>query len=78
MKILEPRLIQEYRCDFCNTKFRSKYYCELHEDKCYKNPNRNCPVCENNGSFDDGNLWGEMRDCYACERAKEMGGKSYI
>ena len=75
MKTLKPRMIQEYRCDYCNKKYRMKTACEKHERVCYKNPNRDCNMCEGNGTISE--YQGEI-DCYACKTAAERGGKCYI
>jgi len=39
---------QKYKCDFC--KYRSvKHRVEIHEKRCYRNPNRFCDFCKNDG-----------------------------
>lgn len=41
------KTLQKYKCDFC--KRRSvKSAMERHEKVCWRNPNRICPLCENN------------------------------
>lgn len=37
-----------FRCDFC--RFRAtRHTVEIHEGRCYKNPNRFCDYCNNKG-----------------------------
>ena len=86
MITLQPRTIQEYQCSFCSRRYLTKGRCALHEDKCYRNPNRNCPTCDNTGWESWDTLGPELgvipdgdgRDCERCKIAKEAGGKSYI
>lgn len=83
MKILEPRTIQEYLCEYCHHKpFLRKSACTAHEDKCFRNPKRNCPTCKNTGKIDEvmnNGHWGtQNKDCPHCETATTLGGKSYI
>lgn len=68
--------IHKYKCDYCSRNYRIKSACAEHEDKCYKNPNRNCPMCDNEG----GEFWqGAMvQPCSFCNTAEELGGKSYV
>jgi len=39
---------QRYKCDFCK-KRSTKHNMELHEKRCFRNPNRYCDYCENKG-----------------------------
>ena len=44
----EVKVMKRYKCDFC--KRRSiKSVMELHERRCFRNPNRFCDYCENQG-----------------------------
>lgn len=77
MKELEPILRKRFRCDYCNRLYYSRSACASHEDKCFKNPERNCPMCENKGG--DFNYDGRMASiCSFCMTASEQGGKSYV
>lgn len=88
MKELKPLLRHRYLCDFCKHKvYFMKSACQSHEDKCYKNPNRNCPTCQNTGveqhDILDPVTLGVIPDgreevCSACKIAAVAGGKSYI
>lgn len=85
MKTLKPILHNRYRCEFCNHKiYFSKSACEEHENKCYRNPNRNCITCDNTGTeyyvtFDLRMKPTEKgKDCSSCMIAQKIGGKSYI
>lgn len=42
----EVRTQQKYKCDFCK-KQGTKSRMELHEQRCFRNPNRFCDYCEN-------------------------------
>lgn len=83
MKELTPITLPRCYCDFCKHKvFHNKSACIRHEDKCYKNPNRNCPTCNNEGRIDEvmnnGYMGHRNLNCYSCEIAQKVGGKSYI
>ena len=86
MKKLRPLTIQRYKCDFCNKKTRGMKWMNYHESRCYKNPNRTCDVCSDEGTefFHTLGSGGGVipdsieKDCSACTIAKEFGGKSYI
>jgi glutaredoxin len=41
--------IQKYKCDFCK-KRSIKRVMEVHERRCFRNPNRYCDYCENKGT----------------------------
>ena len=83
---LKPLTIQRYKCDFCNKITRGVKYMNNHEYRCYKNPNRTCDVCSNEGveflhtlGHNGGVIPDSIeKDCSACTIAKECGGKSYI
>jgi hypothetical protein len=88
MKQLPTKTIvrTQFKCDYCSRIYVRKSACIEHEDKCYKNPNRNCPTCDNTGTefFDAlGENLGvipdaDSRDCESCKIAEMLGGKSYI
>lgn len=44
------KTIQRYQCDFCK-KRSVKHVIELHEKRCYMNPNRFCDKCNNTGKY---------------------------
>jgi hypothetical protein len=64
-----------FRCDFCS-KTLTKSAMERHEEICYKNPERKCPICED-GS---GCVWvagdgitepAYYEDCQICSTIKQ-------
>jgi hypothetical protein len=83
MKILKPA--PRYKCDFCKRTYIVRQACVEHENKCFFNPNRNCPTCSNEGvemlAILGANLGvipdGDERDCLPCMIAEQHGGKSY-
>jgi len=42
------KTIQRYKCDFCK-KILTKYHMEIHEKRCFRNPDRYCDFCDNKG-----------------------------
>lgn len=44
----EVKTQKRYKCDFCK-KRSVKRVIELHEKRCFRNPNRFCDFCENKG-----------------------------
>ncbi len=44
----EVKTQKRYKCDFCQ-KRSVKRVIELHEKRCFRNPNRYCDYCENQG-----------------------------
>lgn len=42
------KTIQRYQCDFCS-KRSTKSVIAIHEKRCYRNPNRFCDFCQNEG-----------------------------
>lgn len=44
----EVKTQKRYKCDFCK-KRSTKAVMDLHEKRCYRNPNRFCDFCENKG-----------------------------
>jgi hypothetical protein len=84
MKELKQVTYNQFKCDFCSRIYRTKLGCMEHENKCYRNPNRNCPTCDNTGTRffvalgSNGGAIEEDEICPSCLIAKEAGGKSYI
>jgi len=73
-----------YKCEYCNYIRLSTELVLEHEKICYKNVNRDCPICDNQGvEFygvigTNGGYVEEEKPCTACRRALEVGGKSYL
>ena len=44
----EVKTQKRYKCDFCS-KRSVKRAMEIHEKRCFRNPNRFCDFCENAG-----------------------------
>lgn len=42
------KTMQKYKCDFCQ-KRSTKSVMEIHEKRCFRNPNRFCDYCQNKG-----------------------------
>lgn len=42
------RTQQKFKCDFCK-KRSVRHVIELHEKRCFRNPNRHCDACDNTG-----------------------------
>lgn len=42
------KTLQKYKCDFCK-KRSVKSAMEKHEKRCFRNPNRYCDYCDNQG-----------------------------
>lgn len=73
------RKVQRYRCDYC-AKTLTRKAMERHEEICFKNPDRKCPMCEDGG----GRIWvaGDGKtepayyvDCDICKSMEEAGGQ---
>ena len=59
---------QRYKCDFCK-KRSIKSVIELHERRCFRNPNRFCDFCENKGyTMETENYTDFKQDCHYCSR----------
>jgi len=76
-------LKERYKCEYCNYIRLSTELVLQHETICYKNADRNCPICSNEGVefINVGGLGGYVegeKPCTACEKAKLKGGKSYL
>ena len=65
MRLVKQR--PKYRCDFCRHT-STKEAMEVHERRCWKNPNRYCDACENTGRvvIDEGMGLTGYVDCWAC------------
>lgn len=60
------------RCKFCDKKYRTPKGLEAHEKICYRNPERECPLCHGAGvlrEYSEGGMYAEDY-CPACEKAK--------
>ena len=64
----EVKTMKRYKCDFC--KRRSiKRVMELHERRCFRNPNRFCDYCENVGyTIETENDTSFRQSCPYCSR----------
>lgn len=54
--MIPVKTLQRYKCDFCK-KRSTKSVIEKHEKRCFRNPNRFCDNCKNEGvveTFEDG------------------------
>lgn len=49
MIVLPPVTYNQYKCEFCSRIYKVKHAAVAHENKCYKNPNRDCATCDNTG-----------------------------
>ena len=83
MKQLPDVTYHQFTCDYCSRRpYKLVYACKEHENKCYKNPYRNCPTCKNEGAIDEvmnnGYMGTKNYPCPSCKIAKELGGKSYL
>lgn len=61
------RTLQKYKCDFC--QYRSvKHRVEIHEKRCFRNPNRFCDNCENKGYTEESHegIGTERIPCHYC------------
>lgn len=86
-RIIPPRMTKTmYGCHFCNKTSVRQAVMIRHLRICYKNPDRDCDTCDNEGVefihsigpnlgviFD-----ADSKDCSSCLIAQERGGKSYI
>lgn len=62
------RTMQRYQCDFCK-KRSVKHIMEIHEKRCFRNPNRFCDYCDNEGTtteFDENTDTNYLLDCPYC------------
>lgn len=88
MKELKPITRTRFKCDFCNKVYVKAVNCAEHETVCYRNPNRTCNKCHEEGvelfpAFGGSVEYGIVfdareEDCSACKIAAEVGGKSYL
>lgn len=46
--MIPVKVMPKFRCDFCK-KRSIKSVMELHEKRCFRNPNRYCDYCDNKG-----------------------------
>jgi len=62
------KTIQRYKCDFCK-KRTVKWVMEIHERRCFRNPNRYCDFCENKGfTMDEENGYSFKQPCPYCSK----------
>ena len=62
----EVKTQQRYKCDFCK-KRSTKSVMELHENRCFRNPNRFCDFCGNKGyTVEIENQTDFKQDCPYC------------
>lgn len=66
MKLVKQR--PKYRCDFCRHT-STKEAMEVHERRCWKNPNRFCDACDNTGEMLIDGYRG-YQECWACKQFK--------
>lgn len=89
MIILPDITYHQFQCEWCSRIYKSKFGVLNHEAKCYKNPIRDCPSCDNTGlivhreihfPFNMVRMSVETTEevCGACKIAEKLGGKSYI
>lgn len=65
MKLVKT--MPKYKCDFCNRR-STRATMELHEKRCYRNPNRFCDACDNTRFVDAGaDVPGEL-PCPYCSK----------
>ena len=71
------RVMPKFKCDFCQ-KRSTRAVMELHEKRCFRNPNRFCDNCENRG-YNDENRGGEeelsMWEQVPCEYCSKFDPK---
>lgn len=63
------KTIQKYQCDFCK-KRSVRHIIELHEKRCFRNPNRYCDYCDNTGKVtEDFDIYHSREvDCPYCRQ----------
>lgn len=67
------RSLPRFRCDFC-TRTSTEASMKRHEKRCYRNPDRFCDYCKNEGYVfvDDGAYYGGIKEpCFYCSRLDE-------
>ena len=64
----EVKTQKRYKCDFCN-KRSVKRVIEIHEKRCFRNPNRFCDYCDNVGYFEEhiAGVGTHKEDCPYCK-----------
>jgi len=76
------KTMQKYKCDFCK-KRGVKHAMEIHEKRCYRNPNRFCDACQNTGVLPRDGYWNAdeeeySNDCPYCKKFNEQTLKEII
>ena len=66
--MIPVKVMPKFRCDFCK-KRSTKAVMELHEKRCFRNPNRFCDYCENTGEeeLEENGQWYKV-PCHYCEK----------
>jgi len=47
--MIPVKTLPKFKCDFCK-KRSTRYVMEIHERRCFRNPNRFCDECQNKGT----------------------------
>ena len=64
----EVKVMKRYKCDFCKRR-STKSIMELHERRCFRNPNRFCDYCDNKGyTLESENNIEFKQDCPYCSQ----------
>ena len=62
----QVKVMPRFKCDFCK-KRSIKRVMELHEKRCFRNPNRFCDYCDNTGKVEvSENEMSYKEDCPYC------------
>ena len=66
------KVMPKFKCDFCQ-KRSTKSVMEVHEKRCFRNPNRFCDNCENKGYTEEDHGIDEYSNwiktpCFYCEK----------
>lgn len=67
------RTQQRFQCDFCSRR-STKTVMEIHEKRCFRNPNRFCDACGNTGKQKvevgelNGQTYYEDQPCFYCSK----------
>lgn len=69
--MIPVRTMPKFKCEFCK-KRSTRAVMEIHEKRCFRNPNRFCDRCENTGKAYEmslgGHKIGEPFPCPYCAR----------
>jgi hypothetical protein len=79
MKDLGIKKYHAYQCDYCKRIMKSKKGIQNHERICYKNDNRTCDECGEDGGnyvfYGDYDYW---QICHTCSTAYSLGIKNFL